>query len=211
MDKELSSRELEAQADALLAEAGEVEEIPMEKLPVRSKKAAEADKKIPPLDEKQIAALPAAAILQTNEKLRELFAKGKHAGKLESGECKVIMILEESVLKIRNEENSSLTCLYPEDGVVLIPSTVMTVKENKSANANIEACQALTDWLLSEPGQKAIIAGYMHGVLTSIDDTPVGSIALDKLISNNIPVDWERCYKERDEIRARFQEAVTLP
>ena len=86
MDKELSSRELEAQADALLAEAGEVEEIPMEKLPVRSKKAAEADKKIPPLDEKQIAALPAAAILQTNEKLRELFAKGKHAGKLESGE-----------------------------------------------------------------------------------------------------------------------------
>ena len=40
MDKELSSRELEAQADALLAEAGEVEEIPMEKLPVRSKKAA---------------------------------------------------------------------------------------------------------------------------------------------------------------------------
>ncbi len=131
--------------------------------------------------------------------------------KLQTGECKVIMILEESVLKIRNEENSSLTCLYPEDGVVLIPSTVMTVKENKSANANIEACQALTDWLLSEPGQKAIIAGYMHGVLTSIDDTPVGSIALDKLISNNIPVDWERCYKERDEIRARFQEAVTLP
>ena len=38
------------------------------------------------LDDKQVAALPAASWLISNEKLRELLAKGKKKGKLESSE-----------------------------------------------------------------------------------------------------------------------------
>ena len=94
-EKQLTGRELEEQANALLAEA-DFEEI---KLPKKAKKAAAAKKaeqeneqaekpteKFPPLDEKLIASLPAAALLQSNEKLMEIFAKGKAKGKLSSND-----------------------------------------------------------------------------------------------------------------------------
>ena len=29
-------------------------------------------------------------------------------------------------------------------------------------------------------------------------------------METNIPVDWERCYKNREEIRTMFQEKVTI-
>ena len=99
--KELTPEELEQQADALLA-AAEAEEAaaPAAKPSKRSKKAAapvaetnsvmtdeEAKKAgILRLDDKQVAALPAASWLINNEKLRELLAKGKKKGKLESAE-----------------------------------------------------------------------------------------------------------------------------
>ena len=94
-EKQLTSRELEEQANALLAET-DFEEI---KLPKKAKKAAAAKKaeqeneqaekpaeKFPPLDEKLIASLPAAALLQSNEKLMDIFAKGKAKGKLSSAD-----------------------------------------------------------------------------------------------------------------------------
>ena len=94
-EKQLTGRELEEQANALLAEA-DFEEI---KLPKKAKKAAAAKKanedtaqaekpaeKYPPLDEKLVASLPAAALLQGSEKLMEIFAKGKAKGKLSSSD-----------------------------------------------------------------------------------------------------------------------------
>ena len=92
--------ELELQADALLAaaEAAEAEIKPAKKS--GKKAAAEAAAEAPRvmtdeeakkagivrLDDKQVAALPAAAWLINSEKLRELLAKGKKKGKLESAE-----------------------------------------------------------------------------------------------------------------------------
>ena len=94
-EKQLTSKELEEQANALLAEA-DFEEI---KLPKKAKKAAAAKKaaeeaaqpekpaeKFPPLDEKLVASLPAAALLQSSEKLMDIFAKGKAKGKLSSND-----------------------------------------------------------------------------------------------------------------------------
>lgn len=130
--------------------------------------------------------------------------------KLGTGECDVIMILEESVLQRRKEDGSKLACIYPEDGNILIPSTVMTVAEDKSANVNIEACEAITDWLLSEAGQKFVVAGYMHSVLKSFPEIPYDSVDTDGLIEKDMGVDWVRCYTQREEIRTKFQEAVTI-
>ena len=130
--------------------------------------------------------------------------------KLQTGECDVIMILEESVLKERKDNGSKISCIYPEDGVILIPSTVMTVAEEKSKNLNIEACEAITDFLLSEEGQKFMVAGYMHSVLKGFTEVPFDSVDTDGLIEKDMGVDWERCYKQREEIRTKFQEAVTI-
>lgn len=131
-------------------------------------------------------------------------------GKLETGECKAVMILEESVLQARKEKGSKIECLYPEDGVILIPSTAMIVAEEKSANMNTEACEAVANWLLSEDGQKLILEGYMHSVFAGMKEVPYDSVDTDSLIEKDMGVDWVRCYTQREEIRTEFQERVTV-
>lgn len=130
--------------------------------------------------------------------------------KLETGECTAVMILEESVLKKREEEGSTLEWFIPDDGNVLIPSTVMTVAPEKSANNNAAACEAITDWLLSDEGQSYIVKGWMHSVLTDYAAEPYDGKSTQELMDTNIEVDWEKCYKERDTIRTLFQENVTV-
>ena len=108
-NKELTPRELKKQADALLAAADAAEREKAAKgtdpaaKPAKKtarKKAADTAQEPPHvmtdeeakkagivrLDDKQVAALPAASWLISNEKLRELLAKGKKKGKLDSGE-----------------------------------------------------------------------------------------------------------------------------
>ena len=102
--RDLSPDSLEAQADALLAAADSMDipdEIPMPGKSSRSGKAAKAARPVADhimtdeeakkagivrLDDKQVAALPAASWLMGQEKLRELLARGKKKGKLDSGE-----------------------------------------------------------------------------------------------------------------------------
>jgi len=130
--------------------------------------------------------------------------------KLQTGECKTIMILEESVLKERKENGSKLACIYPEDGVILMPSTVMIVDEDKSLNMNTEACEEIAKWILGVEGQKLILEGYMHSVASAVTDVPYDSVDTNWLIEQDMGVDWERCYKDREEIRTKFQEFVTV-
>ena len=86
MSNKHDAQELERQADAILA-AAEAEETPSEPAPPRVMTDEEAKKAgIIRLDDKQVAALPAASWLINNEKLRELLAKSKKKGKVESAE-----------------------------------------------------------------------------------------------------------------------------
>ncbi|MBQ2739316.1 MAG: RNA polymerase sigma factor RpoD [Oscillibacter sp.] len=115
-NKELTAEELEAQANAILAAAEEAEDKKSAKK--SSKKAAPAEEEAPRvmtdeeakksgilrLTDKQVAALPAASWLAGNERLRELLAKGKKKGKLESAE---MMELEEM-----NLESDQMAQLY---------------------------------------------------------------------------------------------------
>ena len=101
--KELTPEELEQQADALLAAADAAEEAGKQAEPKKKsakRGAAPSEEETPHimtdeeakkagivrLDDKQVAALPAASWLINQEKLRELLAKGKKKGKLESAE-----------------------------------------------------------------------------------------------------------------------------
>jgi iron(III) transport system substrate-binding protein len=129
--------------------------------------------------------------------------------KLETGECKVIMILEESVLKKREEEGSKLEVIYPTDGTILVPSTVMTINDKWNANKNIKAAEAITDWLLGPEGQNAIVAGWMHSVRNNFPKLPYDAIPTSQIRANNMPVNWENCFRQREEIRTRFEEYVT--
>ena len=72
-DKKYTPEELEKMADSLLKESA-------------SGKPGKGT-----LDEKAIASLPAAALLSSHEKLKELFAKGKKKGKLDAGELSDVL------------------------------------------------------------------------------------------------------------------------
>lgn len=65
-EQHYSEKELKAMADQLLAED--------------AKKQAEEKKKGKQLDEKGIAALPAAQLINAHEKLKELFVQGREKG-----------------------------------------------------------------------------------------------------------------------------------
>ncbi|MDR0759551.1 MAG: ABC transporter substrate-binding protein [Treponema sp.] len=129
--------------------------------------------------------------------------------KLETGECKVIMILEESVLKKREEEGSKLEVIYPTDGTIIIPSTIMTVDAKWSANNNTAAAELITDWFLSNAGQANVVAGWMHSVRKDYPKPPYDGIPTAQIKANNMPVNWENCFRQREEIRTKFEEAVT--
>ena len=75
MSNKQDAKELERQADAILA-AAEAEGAPEEPAPPRIMTDEEAKKAgIVRLDDKQVAALPAASLLIGNENLRELLGR----------------------------------------------------------------------------------------------------------------------------------------
>ena len=121
------------------------------------------------------------------------------------------MILEESVLKKRQEENSSLEVIYPDDGSIPIPSTIMIVDEKHCANNNIAAAEAVENFFLSPEGQKLVVKGWMYAVRSDVTEYPYDAVPLSDLMKNTISVDWEKCYKQRNEIRTMFQNNVTIP
>jgi ABC-type Fe3+ transport system, periplasmic component len=126
--------------------------------------------------------------------------------KLEAGECKIAMINEESILKIREERKSKLEVIYPTDGAVVIPSPIMIINNRWSANKNTKAAEEITNWFLSVDGQNAIVAGWMHSVRTNFDKIPYDSKSVDEIRSNSIPVIWENVYKQRTDIQRRFEQ-----
>ena len=76
-EKKTTEQDLEQMADALLAEADKKDE------PAKKTKGK--------LDDKTIATLPAAALITANEKLKDLFVKGKKKGKLDSSELSEVL------------------------------------------------------------------------------------------------------------------------
>ena len=131
--------------------------------------------------------------------------------KLETGECKVIMILEESILKKREEDDSRLEVIYPTDGTIVVPSPIMTVNDKWSANKNTAAAEAITDFFLSTEGQSYIVAGWMHSVRKDAAKAPYDAIPTADIRANHMPVDWIRAYQLRDDFRTKFVESVQMP
>ncbi|MHC1692154.1 MAG: ABC transporter substrate-binding protein [Sphaerochaetaceae bacterium] len=129
--------------------------------------------------------------------------------KLETGECKQIMILEESVLQKRQLDGSKIEVIYPTDGCIIIPSTIMTVNDKWNVNKNTAAAKAITEWFLTEEGQKNIVDAWMHSVLSDFPNPPFDSINTKTILKNTLPIDWANTVVLREEMRTKFQEAVT--
>ena len=89
-EEKYTAEQLEQMADELLAE------------PAPAKKADKPVKGA--LDEKTLASLPAAALINGHEKLKELFIKGKKKGKLDAGELSEVL----DEIDLENEQMDSI-------------------------------------------------------------------------------------------------------
>lgn len=118
------------------------------------------------------------------------------------------MILEESVLKKRQDDNSSLEVIYPKDGTIVVPSPIMVVDEKLTENKNTKAAEAISKWFLSEEGQKYIVKGWMHSVLKDFPEVPYDAIKTSEITSNSINVKWEQLVKDRDSLRKMFTDTI---
>jgi iron(III) transport system substrate-binding protein len=125
--------------------------------------------------------------------------------RLESGESRVAMILEESILRTRQINDSRLEIIYPADGTVLIPSTIMIVNDRWSANRNTQTAEAIVDWFLGMEGQGAIVDGWMHSVRLDFPRHPQGSLPITEILANSMPVNWENVFRQQHEIRRSFE------
>ncbi len=128
--------------------------------------------------------------------------------KLETGECKIVMILEESVLQKREMDNSKIEVIYPTDGTIVVPSPIMSINDQWSPSKNSAAAKAVTEWFLSEEGQENIVKAWMHSVSSKYPTPPYDAIPTAEILKNTIPVDWESTVALREELRTKFQEAV---
>ena len=128
--------------------------------------------------------------------------------KLETGESRVAMILEESILRARQLNNSPLEIIYPTDGIVVIPSNIMIINDRWNANRNTQTSEAIVDWFLSEAGQNVIVDGWMHSVRKDFPRIPEGSISITEIHANSLPVIWENVSQQRIDIQRRFESYV---
>ena len=134
--------------------------------------------------------------------------------KVRNGEITAAMILEESALKVMKDAEDAgepitdLRCIYPEDGVILIPSTVMTVEQEHSHSKNMKVCEEVEKWFLSEAAQKLILKGYMHSTFRNMTDIPYGSVSTEELIRKDMGVNWESVYRGREDIMLAWTEIV---
>lgn len=129
--------------------------------------------------------------------------------KLEIGEWRAVMVLEESVLRRRQEAMSALEIIYPSDGTIMIPSTIMIVDGKWSASNNTKAAEHIANWLLSVEGQHVIVDGWMHSVRKDFTRSPFGSIPLAEIKANSMPFNWENSVRGRQEILFMFEDMVT--
>jgi iron(III) transport system substrate-binding protein len=143
-----------------------------------------------------------------NQRVMIDYGSDESLRKLESGECRIVMILEESILKIRQERNSRLEVIYPSDGTVVIPSPIMIVNNRWSANRNARSAEVIVDWFLSEEGQNAIVDSWMHSVRKDFSRVPHDSIPLTEIMANSLPVTWENILHQRNDIQRRFETNV---
>ena len=92
----LTPEQLEQMADQLLSQSGETagekaEEAAGEKTGEKTRKSDKKNPKAGKLDDKTIAALPAADLLGRNERLKELFVRAKKKGKIHVTELEDLM------------------------------------------------------------------------------------------------------------------------
>lgn len=114
------------------------------------------------------------------ERMRDngLIAAGGNSSvitRIETGEREIGVVLLENVLKA-STKNSPAKPIFPADGAIVVPGPIALTADCP----NPRAARAVYDFLMSEPGQRAMVAGNMYAALPDLPP-PEGAPALDSI------------------------------
>jgi iron(III) transport system substrate-binding protein len=128
-----------------------------------------------------------------------------------TGEKDAGIILLENVLQAREQNAAApVDIIYPEDGVILVPSPIAIMK----TTAAPDAARRVYDFFLSEAGQSALVSGWMYSPFDRLDP-PAGARPWREVFSATL-LPWTFDYlrettRARDDIKRRFNATVLEP
>jgi iron(III) transport system substrate-binding protein len=128
--------------------------------------------------------------------------------RLMTGEKDAGIILLENLLQVREQNpKAPIEIVYPEDGVILVPSPIAILK----ATAVPDAARRVYDFFLSDEGQNAIVGGWMYSPYDHIAP-PAGARPWKEVFSSTL-LPWTFDYLRetttaRDDIKRRFNTTV---
>ncbi|TNE91607.1 MAG: ABC transporter substrate-binding protein [Deltaproteobacteria bacterium] len=124
--------------------------------------------------------------------------------RLETREREIGVLLLENLLKAA-EKDSPAKPIYPADGAIAVPGPIALTSDCP----NPKAARAVYDFLLSDPGQQAMVDGNMYAGLPHLPP-PKGAEPLDAIALRP----WDTAFRERvaadkAAIKERFAELVS--
>ena len=106
---------------------------------------------------------------------------------------------EREAVKRKNDGND-IEIIYPSDVRISMSLNNMIIKEEYSANRNVEVCEMITDWLLSRNGQQCFAGEYLQSTRLDMNNS--------KYISENslrgMEETWQSDYGEMKNIYTEF-------
>ena len=108
--------------------------------------------------------------------------------KLEAKEYPIGIILLENILHAKTQ-GSPLEAIYPEDGIILVPSPVAIFKRTKHP----EDAKRVIDYLFSESGQRWMVKAYMYSP-NPILPPPDGAKTFGFVLKNAFP--WNQKFAQ---------------
>lgn len=142
---------------------------------------------------------------------RDILAAGGNStvlSRVMTGEKDVGIILLENLLQARHQNAAApIEIVYPEDGVILVPSPIAITK----ATAVPDAARRLYDFFLSDTGQAAMVSGWMYSPFERIPGPPGARPWREVFAAPLVP--WTAEYlrettSAREEIKRRFNAIV---
>ncbi len=128
--------------------------------------------------------------------------------RLVTGEKEVGIILLENLLKAKADNpEAPIEIIYPADGAILVPSPIAIFK----SCAAPDAAKKIYDYLLSQPGQNAIVAGNMYSPYPQVSP-PKGAKTYAEISAKPL-VTWSNEFlrdtlAQREEIKKKFSEIM---
>jgi len=122
--------------------------------------------------------------------------------RIETGERPVGILLLENLLKAK-QKGSPVEVIYPEDGVLPIPSPIAIT----SKTAHPELARKVVDWFFSEQAQREMVKSGLYSALP-LDLTPPGGRPWSELKKSSIRFDAELIsllFPEREKTKTKFQ------